>query len=169
MEHETSQNLIKVELTVKQLTSILINFDYLDKLAKERGKSLIAIKYSNDIEPFKKALNYTLAEDPRQFSAEECDLLYWANKFVNDPDAAKKIDEFFSYFNSANDTERGDGAIVNFFSNALETWTVLFHIHKLTCNCISLYKGIIFRIVSLCTILLIKLIGFTDIFFLTVP
>lgn len=90
MEHETSQNLIKVELTVKQLTSILINFDYLNKLAKERGKSLIAIKYSNDIEPFKKALNYTLAEDPRQFSAEECDLLYWANKFVNDPDAAKK-------------------------------------------------------------------------------
>lgn len=86
MEHETSQNLIKVELTVKQLTSILINFDYLNKLAKERGKSLIAIKYSNDIEPFKKALNYTLAEDPRQFSAEECDLLYWANKFVNDPD-----------------------------------------------------------------------------------
>lgn len=59
MEHETSQNLIKVELTVKQLTSILINFDYLNKLAKERGKSLIAIKYSNDIEPFKKALNYT--------------------------------------------------------------------------------------------------------------
>ena len=109
MEHETSQNLIKVELTVKQLTSILINFDYLNKLAKERGKSLIAIKYSNDIEPFKKALNYTLAEDPRQFSAEECDLLYWANKFVNDPDAVKKIDEFFSYFNSANDTERGDG------------------------------------------------------------
>lgn len=109
MKHETSQNLIKVELTVKQLTSILINFDYLNKLAKERGKSLIAIKYSNDIEPFKKALNYTLAEDPRQFSAEECDLLYWANKFVNDPDAAKKIDEFFSYFNSANDTERGDG------------------------------------------------------------
>lgn len=46
MEHETSQNLIKVELTVKQLTSILINFDYLNKLAKERGKSLIAIKYS---------------------------------------------------------------------------------------------------------------------------
>jgi len=105
MEHETSQNLIKVELTVKQLTSILINFDYLNKLAKEHGKSLIAIKYSNDLEPFKKALNYTLAEDPRQFSAEECDLLYWANKFVNDPDAAKKIDEFFSYFNSANDTE----------------------------------------------------------------
>lgn len=62
MEHETSQNLIKVELTVKQLTSILINFDYLNKLVKERGKSLIAIKYSNDIEPFKKALNYTLAE-----------------------------------------------------------------------------------------------------------
>lgn len=55
MEHETSQNLIKVELTVKQLTSILINFDYLNKLAKECGKSLIAIKYSNDIEPFKKA------------------------------------------------------------------------------------------------------------------
>ena len=76
MEHETSQNLIKVELTVKQLTSILINFDYLNKLAKERGKSLIAIKYSNDIEPFKKALNYTLAEAPRQFSAEECDLLF---------------------------------------------------------------------------------------------
>lgn len=105
MEHEISQNLIKVELTVKQLTSILINFDYLNKLVKERGKSLIAIKYSNDIEPFKKALNYTLAEDPRQFSAEECDLLYWANKFVNDPDAAKKIDEFFSCFTSANDTE----------------------------------------------------------------
>lgn len=73
MEHETSQNLIKVELTVKQLTSILINFDYLNKLAKERGKSQIAVKYSNDIEPFKKALNYTLAEDPRQFSAEEID------------------------------------------------------------------------------------------------
>ena len=35
MEHETSQNLIKVELTVKQLTSILINFDYLNKLAVE--------------------------------------------------------------------------------------------------------------------------------------
>lgn len=94
MEHETSQNLIKVELTVKQLTSILINFDYLNKLAKERGKSLIAIKYSNDIEPFKKALNYTLAEDPRQFSAEECDLLYWANKFVNDPDAVKRLMSF---------------------------------------------------------------------------
>ena len=31
MEHETSQNLIKVELTVKQLTSILINFDYLNE------------------------------------------------------------------------------------------------------------------------------------------
>lgn len=36
MEHETSQNLIKVELTVKQLTSILINFDY---LAKQAGKN----------------------------------------------------------------------------------------------------------------------------------
>lgn len=91
MEHETSQNLIKVKLTVKQLTSILINFDYLNKLAKERGKSLIAIKYSNDIEPFKKALNYTLAEDPRQFSAEECDLLYWANKFVEALVAAVNI------------------------------------------------------------------------------
>ena len=108
MEHETSQNLIKVELTVWQLTSILINFDYLNKLAKECGKSLIAIQYSNDIEPFKKALNYILAEDPRQFSAEECDLLYWANKFVNDPDAAKKIDEFFSCLNSANDTDCND-------------------------------------------------------------
>lgn len=43
MKHETSQNLIKVELTVKQLTSILINFDYLNKLAKERGKSQIAV------------------------------------------------------------------------------------------------------------------------------
>lgn len=68
-------------------------------------KSQIAVKYSNDIEPFKKALNYTLAEDPRQFSAEECDRLYWANKFVNDPDAAKKIDEFFFSCVSANDTE----------------------------------------------------------------
>ena len=50
-------------------------------------------------------MNYTLAEDPRQFSAEECDRLYWANKFVNDPDAAKKIDEFFFSCVSASDTE----------------------------------------------------------------
>lgn len=40
MEHETSQNLIKVELTVKQLTSILINFDYLNKLAKVEMKTI---------------------------------------------------------------------------------------------------------------------------------
>lgn len=40
MEHETSQNLIKVELTVKQLTSILINFDYLNKLAKVEIKTI---------------------------------------------------------------------------------------------------------------------------------
>ena len=105
MEHKESHNLIKVEFTVDQFADIIIQLDYLRKSSKEYGSDASVERYSDYIEPFKKALNYTLTEDTRLFSMYECKALSFANSFINDPDSVKRLDKVLSHFFSANDTE----------------------------------------------------------------